>query len=243
MGGNAATPQAPAGQMALWEKMAKAFDVDSELMAQIGPELLRKAGYTYKDGALAKMSDEEFYKSMSTSEREMYDINKLQRAKQLAALQGKAEIDPALEQDLSKQQSNMEEYMRRRLGSDWRNSTPGNQAMSQYNRNADSLRYMARHGEETQGLSNMLNTMGANNEARYGSMQGLLMPHNAYQSMYGSPSAMLAGYPQPQGKQGMSRSAQAMSGAGAGALTGAYIGGPWGAAAGGVIGGLGGYFL
>lgn len=62
------------------------------------------------------------------------------------ALSGKTDISPNLEAQIQKQQKTLEEDLSRRLGPDWRNTTPGIQAIEEFNKNADLVREESRRG-------------------------------------------------------------------------------------------------
>lgn len=79
------------------------------------------------------------------------EIFALQQKRQLAALKGELPVSPALEAEIGQQKTALNEDLSRRLGSNWQTTTPGQQAMSEFERRSGLLREEARRGEITSG--------------------------------------------------------------------------------------------
>jgi hypothetical protein len=67
------------------------------------------------------------------------------------ALAGELPVDPGLERSLTEQESTLRANLQRQLGPGWENSTPGQQALAEYKKRAEELRYSAARGEITAG--------------------------------------------------------------------------------------------
>lgn len=67
--------------------------------------------------------------------------------RQLKALQGGLDVDPAVEQDLSRGEQQLREELLNRLGPGYETSDPGIRALNEYQRQANSIRFQVRYGE------------------------------------------------------------------------------------------------
>jgi hypothetical protein len=88
------------------------------------------------------------------------EINTLLKSKTLAALKGDLPVDPALERNLSEGRATLEGSLRNQIGSGYATSTPGIQALAEFDKRAEELRYGARTGQLT--LAEQLNNARAN---------------------------------------------------------------------------------
>jgi len=92
---------------------------------------------------------------------DLIDTNKqiaqLNADKTLAALQGNAPVDPALEDNLAKQETQLRGMLSKQLGPGYETSSAGIEQLSNFNKKAEELRSAARHGQlslyEQLGLS------------------------------------------------------------------------------------------
>lgn len=130
---------------------------------------------------LSKMSDEEYYASLSPTEKQSYDLQKLAYERTKQAYEGTLPISPAMEKELAQQKGITEEGLRRRLGSNWNLSTSGIQSMGDFNTNAELAREEARRGQITSGEGILL--------ARQGFGSGLTQQN--YQNYTGYPQSTL----------------------------------------------------
>lgn len=104
-----------------------------------------------KNPGYRKMTEDERVAGMTPLERLQYDNETLQAQRTGQALRGELEVSPALEKSLGQEQSKQEEYLAQTLGPQWRNSTSGNQSMTNLNEKADLVREEARRGMISEG--------------------------------------------------------------------------------------------
>ena len=107
-------------------------------------------------GKLRAMTEEEKVGLMDPMEKAEYELQQQYYDRQMKALKGEIEVSPALEKDLAERKTELEEYLSRRLGNDWQQSTAGIQAMSDYDQSANLLREEARRGQISSGEGLML---------------------------------------------------------------------------------------
>lgn len=101
--------------------------------------------------SLEEIPWEERLASMSPQERAGYELNALYLQRQRDAMEGKLPVSPAMEAELTQQRSDIEANLSRRLGSNWQQSTPGIQAMGEFNKRAGLLREETRRGQISSG--------------------------------------------------------------------------------------------
>lgn len=99
--------------------------------------------------SLQQIPEEEFYASLSEPEKQAYDIQKLASERELKALRGELEIDPAVERDIREQNQQLAERMTRQVGTGWESSTPGIEALSKQKETEAIVRDAVRRGEMT----------------------------------------------------------------------------------------------
>lgn len=152
LGGDVNVPGPTAQEVELQQIQLDTIKKQNAYYAQMEPYILQNMGYK-KDssGNIVAMTDAEKYNAMSEVDKGTYDINKLMLERQKNALEGKLPVSPALENELAKQKTDLEAYLSRKLGSNWANSTPGIQALAEFNKNAETLREEARTGQITSG--------------------------------------------------------------------------------------------
>lgn len=152
LGGDVNVPGPTAQEVELQQIQLDTIKKQNAYYAQMEPYILQNMGYK-KDssGNISKMSSDEYYNSLGEVDKSTYDINKLMLERQKNALAGKLPVSPALENELTKQRSDLESYLSRKLGPNWANSTPGIQALAEFNKNAETLREEARTGQITSG--------------------------------------------------------------------------------------------
>lgn len=114
------------------------------------PILMEEMGYRYGSaGGLEQIPEEELYAAMSPLEQQTYDLQKLAAERELKALRGELEIDPATERGIKEQEQELSERMYRQLGAGWETSTPGIQARAEQQQRALEMRDAIRKGEMT----------------------------------------------------------------------------------------------
>lgn len=121
----------------------------------------RITGFTKKavDPAVAarqKQFEDLQSQTMAQALAEMNDptkkqIDKMMKDRTLAALKGDLPVDPGLERSLKEGRGTLEESLRRQIGSGYATSTPGMQALADFDKRAEELRYGARTGQLTMG--------------------------------------------------------------------------------------------
>lgn len=116
------------------------------------PWILSSMGLTVdEDGNYRKMTETELQENMSEMERGQYDLAMSAQDRLAKAYAGELDVSPALEQSLSKQESQLEEALSQRLGSDWAATTAGQQAMAGLKESHELVREETRRGEITGG--------------------------------------------------------------------------------------------
>lgn len=102
-------------------------------------------------------------------------INDLMRTRTLAALKGDLPVDPALEKQIEQSRATLGDTLRSNLGAGYETSTPGIQALAEFDRNAAGLRYGAQRDQLTTGEGIQLQQQQVQNQinqARFGSVVG-----------------------------------------------------------------------
>lgn len=77
------------------------------------------------------------------------ELERLLNERSLAALKGELPVDPGLEKDLQVQEQELKNRLNTQLGTGWETSTPGIEAMEEFRRTAEILRFGARTGTLT----------------------------------------------------------------------------------------------
>lgn len=78
-------------------------------------------------------------------------IDRMMKERTLAALKGNLPVDPGLERSLKEGRVTLEESLRKQIGTGYATSTPGIQALADFDKRAEELRYGARTGQLTMG--------------------------------------------------------------------------------------------
>ena len=101
-------------------------------------ELYRQAGLkpTYDERGvltdLEPMAEEELTANMNPLQQQQYQLAKATTQKQLDALAGKVDMDPALQQSLKEQEDQLRATLAQKLGPNYEKTTPGIQALSKF---------------------------------------------------------------------------------------------------------------
>ena len=158
--------------------------VETEMLK---PFVLQTMGLVEENGAYRHMTEEEKLAMMTPNERLSQEALTLTQQRQIAALKGELPVSPALEADIASQEKTLREGLSRRLGADWETTTPGIQALSEFQKRSGLLREEARRGEIAGGTGLALSQRGyrtAEEEARragyIGFGQRLLPTFSAY---------------------------------------------------------------
>ena len=134
-------------QKALADKQAQEYEA-------MVPYLYQQMGYNYsKDpkgsAVLSRMTDAQRRSYMTQEELQVADITALANDRTKRALEGKLDVDPAVEADLARGEQQLRQELLRKLGPGAEGSDSWNRAMAEYKRNTDMVRYSVRHGEMT----------------------------------------------------------------------------------------------
>ena len=162
-GGGGTTVAAPvptAEERALQAEQLKILQQQTAETAQMRPYVLKGMGLMEEDGNLRYMSEDERTAGMSDLERGQYDITKQSQARQAQAYAGELPISPALEKSLTDEQAKMSEALSQRLGPNWMQTTPGQQAMGEFTQRADLVREEARRGAMSTEGGMLLSNLG-----------------------------------------------------------------------------------
>lgn len=124
------------------------------------PYVLKGMGLVKENGAIRNMTEAERLAGMSELEKTQYEVAKQQQERLSQAYAGKLPTSPALEKNLEDEQRKMAEALSQRLGPNWMTTTPGQQAMSTFQKRADLLREEARRGEMSSGEGLLMSNLG-----------------------------------------------------------------------------------
>lgn len=131
---------------------------ENELMK---PYLLKSMGLVaQEDGTLRDMTEEEKLAGMTEAEKNAYDIYQQSLTRQLAATKGELPVSETLNQSIALEGKNLDEILSRRLGTNYKQSTPGIESQNLYNQKSNLLRDAARYGEMDTGTGLLLNQAG-----------------------------------------------------------------------------------
>lgn len=125
-----------------------------QLQEQFLPLLVEATGYMYDDtGQLVRMPIDQYLEKMDPVFKKQYENLQLIQEQTTKALKGEIGASPALENELDAQKRQLENTLSARLGPNWQETTAGIQAMSNFERNATSLREASRQEQLTQYAS------------------------------------------------------------------------------------------
>lgn len=138
----------------------EAVKLEKEESAAMKPYILKGMGLTEEDGKLRYMTEEERIVGMSEIELSTYNLTKLQQERQAQAFAGEIPVSPAFTAKREKAKAQMEENLSRRLGLNWKLTTPGQQAMSTFEKDYNIVEEGLRRAEMTEGGANILQNLG-----------------------------------------------------------------------------------
>ena len=115
---------------------------------------------TDASGNIRKMTEDEYQNSLTDTQKLAYKAEKLQQERVINALEGKLPVSTALENDIADREGVLRETLAQKLGSNYETSTPGIQALSEFNKKAEELREASRKDEINSGTALSLNQMG-----------------------------------------------------------------------------------
>lgn len=159
-GGNISYPAPSPQEIELLELQLKSLEDMGRDAEALRPYLLQSMGFREgADGNLLKMTEEEYYESLTGLDKAGYDLAMASTERSLKAYAGELDISPALEKSLGQRKEELEENLSRNLGSDWQSTTAGIQAMAQFDETSELVREEVRSGiitnEGGMALSNL----------------------------------------------------------------------------------------
>lgn len=163
MGGSTTVeaPQPSKEEIALQQAQLDILNKQQSDTAKMEPYILSGMGLKLDaNGNYVRMTEAEKYAAMTSLEKAQYDVAKQQQDRLKKAFAGELPVSPALEKSLSDEQRKMAEALSQRLGPNWMETTPGQQAMSTFQQRADLLREEARRGEMTSGQGLLMTNLG-----------------------------------------------------------------------------------
>lgn len=220
----------------LYKLQEKFYAQQQELAERQNRYVMESLGYTFDPNT------GEFTEGPQTPEQQRAEeIMRLMQQRQIAALEGTAPVDPALEQDIAEAEARARQQAAFYGGDE---STAGRKIMSSFYEWANIARSNARSGEITGSFQNILGQTGVDlqrSQQILGGLQGLT---GAYQDS----SAALSGMGQTAGVLGgMASQPSGFNWGAAGSLAGGVIGGmyggPFGAYVGSQAGGMAGSYF
>lgn len=240
------TPQ----EIELQKLQLEAIKAQQAETALLKPYMYQLAGIKEVDGKLVPMTEEEQLAAMTSSQRKQYEVANLQLGQYEKALRGELPLSQAVENELTKQRADLESYMSRKLGPNWQQSTPGIQALAEFDKKANALREEQMYGKQTGASAMSIAQQDYYNQLLSRSASAASSPLGTYQGLMGSIGQALQPYQLQRQMQLQANMANAQSGnalwgglgslLGTGLMAGAsYFGGP--AAAAGILAGRGLY--
>lgn len=204
------------------------------------PYLYQLSGIKEVDGRIVAMTEDEQLASMTSAQRLQYDNSKLQAEQYQKALKGELPLSKAVENELTKQRADLESYMSRNLGPNWQQSTPGIQALAEFDKKANALREEQMYGKQTGASAMSIAQQDFYNQLLSRSAQSASSPLGMYQGLMGSYQAALQPYQAQRQMQLQANMANARSGnsmmSGLGMLAGTGLGFALGGAPGAYMG-------
>lgn len=213
--------------------------------AMMKPYLYQMAGVKEVDGKIVPMTEAEQLAGMTTLQQTQYGAAKLQSDQYTKALKGELPLSQAVEGEITKQKTDLESYMSRKLGPNWKQSTPGIQALAEFDKKSNALREEQQYGKITSASAMNIAQQDYLNQMMGRSANAATSPLQMNQGLFGMYGQALQPYAQDRSMQLQAnmqnaKSGDAMAGAVGGLLGtglmagGMYFGGPAGSAAGGL---------
>lgn len=240
--GDVSVPGPTPEEIALQKQQLELIQEQRAQNELLKPYFYQLAGLKEVDGKLVPMTEEEQLAAMNTAQRKQYDVSKLQLEQYEKALKGELPLSQAVENELARQRADLETYMSRKLGPNWRQSTPGIQALAEFDKKANALREEQMYGKQTGASAMSIAQQDYYNQLLSRSASAASSPLGTYQGLMGSIGQALQPYQLQRQMQLQANMANAQSGSalwgglgslvGTGLMAGAsYFGGPAAAAA------------
>ena len=153
------------------------------------------------EGNLRRMTEDEYYGSLSEMEQGQYDLTIQAQERMAKAYAGGLDVSPALEKQLGQSEEELEAAMSAKLGPDWESTTSGMQAKAQFDESSNLIREEVRSGVISSGTGSQI----ANLQAMTGITQ---QQQGAYSGFPGQGGGLFAGAGQMAGYYGQERANQ-----------------------------------
>lgn len=146
------------------------------------PELLRSQGYEQIiDPATGRVTGYQLSATAREQQAAEAEVQNLMRTRTLAALKGELPVDPALNREIEQNRLTLRDALRGNLGSGFETSTPGIQALADFEKRAEELRESSRRDQLAAGegirlagqqLQSQIGTQGFQNIAGLSQLTG-----------------------------------------------------------------------
>lgn len=149
-GGAASTPEDQAIRAAQLELVNQQRDIAAEMLRRqnlLEPELLRSQGYEQVTDASGRVTGYQLSAAARDQQAREAEIANLMRTRTLAALKGELPVDPALNREIDQNRLTLRDALRANLGSGFETSTPGIQALADFEKRAEELREASRRDQ------------------------------------------------------------------------------------------------
>jgi len=123
-----------------------------------------------------KLTEDQMLAEMSYTEKMDYETNKASKERLLKAYKGELDISPALEKELTSQETQAKEALMRKLGTNWMTSTAGQNAMKNLQEKNSLIREEARQGiiSSGEGINEARNNNTLSTNAKYSNLINLI---------------------------------------------------------------------
>lgn len=123
-----------------------------------------------------KLTEDQMLAEMSDTEKMDYETNKASKERLLKAYKGELDISPALEKELTSQETQAKEALMRKLGTNWMTSTAGQNAMRNLQEKNALIREEARQGiiSSGEGINEARNNNTLSTNAKYSNLINLI---------------------------------------------------------------------
>ncbi len=143
------TPRASPEEIEIQKMQLELMQETSAMNKAMQPLMLRNMGYELdEEGNLVELPEE------------VDELSALYEERQLSALRGELDVSPALEQEFEDEERKLREIYSRKLGSDFENSTPWQQAYDDFTTRKEGLREESRRGQISMGEGLLYSRMG-----------------------------------------------------------------------------------
>lgn len=194
-------PQPSASEVALQTSQKEMLDLQKKLIEKSQREQELLAPVLYRQlGITPKMNDkgEVIGYDEGPQAAQKQEIENLLLQRSSAALKGELPVNPALTRDLGEQEARLKEGLFRQLGPGWETSTPGIEAVANFEKRRAELFDASRRGDITlaESLSLARDASGLNSNAATVNVANRFLPNvsagTGVASGYGNAASLLA---------------------------------------------------